>query len=929
MFHFIDFSKDKSSENQSKGELFEKLIAIIIGKLGFKNIDIRVKRSSLEYDIFATSKIGNKKLRGEAKARIDKISGDTIATFVGKMHPEWGKDSQTVGMFISISGLTPDAKDYISTIQERDNLTTIIGDQIIEYLVKDMGYQSINQIQNKSIELYSQFNPGKVDLLISERGNYFLQFLVTKGETLPTAFCIFRHNGEPVNEIDFANVIKQRIKDFKELNFISSSKPSIEVKTKESIFGLNKGTGWFDYKLPAPPDCFVGRDDKIRLFFEFIERKIKQKTGISIFQVLSRSGVGKSSFLLKLEEEIKKQGGISLSVDARNLRSSLDILNTAQFFVKSFNEKFNDNLSFPNDLNTIWERFQEVDKKLLEKKSTGIIFIDQFESLFYVPEIFTYMVDFITDVAQSCKNIIFCITRKNDQPTTFDEKSDIDITRLSQLSENINLEDFSKEEALTLIEKVEIEISRSLKRDIKEEVLRFSGGFPWRHKWICAHIIRLIKNEEYTQEEIINAGLKADVLIEEEMATLDEMEKDLMKRMAFHLPATFSDLLELFGKGEVLSEKLRKFKNLNLIRLTGKTFDTYNDVFKEYLKSGKLPAPDVNYLYRTSPKPTVNLLLDILKNRWLTLREIIQKKHESKGTIFNKCRELRLLGLIDYSKQNIKVMDITRVAKEQDKIPFLIQEKVKQNSLVKSVLQELSISKEFDMNRLIEIIKDSFPLTDASKETWRNYALILSRWLNFTKLAACKNEILYLRSEFDAKERLTFPTPVSIRGFLPENCFLPSVYIDQVKGLVLLTEKERSVDAEAIKKGSGRKTIYPILNDTYSVGLIDQSIDSKMFVLSELGKKFANIKSHESYDILREFMLNKINISKFIEELKHYQHANHTELLRNVMANYGTFDWTDSTWNWRGKVLSNWLEYARIIERSAGNIWIKRQEELF
>lgn len=929
MFHFIDFSKDKSSENQSKGELFEKLIARIIEKLGYKGIDIRVKRSSLEYDIFATSKIGNTKLRGEAKAHIEKVSGETLATFVGKMHPEWKKDLQTMGIFISISGLTPDAKDYISIIQEGDNLTTIIGDQIIEYLVKDMGYQSINQIQDKSRDLYPQLNPGKVDLLISDRGDYFLQFLVTKGETLPTAFCIFGHNGEPINEIDFANIIKQRIKDFKELNFISSSKPSVEVKTKESIFGLNKGTGWFDYKLPAPPDCFVGRDDKIKLFFEFIERKTKQKTNISIFQVLSRSGVGKSSFLLKIEEEIKKQGNNSLSVDARNLRSSLDILNIAQFFVKSFNEKFNDNLSFPNDLNTIWERFREVDIKLLEKNSMGIIFIDQFESLFYVPEIFTYMMDFITDVSQSCKNIIFCIARKNDQPTTFDEKSDIDITRLSQLSENINLEDFSKEEALTLIEKVKEEISQPLRKDLKEEILRFSGGFPWRHKCICAHIIKLIKNEGYTQEEIINAGLKADILIEKEMATLDEIEKDLMKRMAFSLPATFSDLLELFGKGKVLSEKLRKFQNLNLIRLTGKTFDTYNDVFKEYLKSGKLPALDVNYLYRSSPKSTINLLLDILKNRWLTFREIIQKKHASKGTIFNKCRELRLLGLIDYSKQDIEIMDIAKVAKEQDKILSLIQEKVKQNSLVKSVLQELSISKEFDMNRLIEIIKDSFPLTDASKETWRNYALILSRWLSFTKLAVFKNELLYLRSEFDVIERLTFPALVSSIGLLPENCFLPSVYIDQVKELVLLIKKEQSVDTKAIKKGLGRKTIYPILNDTYSVGLIEQSIDSKMFVLSELGKKFANINSRESCDILKEFLLNKINIKKYIEELKHYHRANHTELLRNVMANYGTFDLTDSTWNWRGKVLSNWLEYARIIERSVGNIWIKEQEELF
>lgn len=882
----------------------------------------------MEYDILATSKLGNKKLIGEAKAYNKKIDCDTMATFIGRMHPEWQEDPQAVGIFISIFDLTPDAKDYQSRIQKTDNLTTIIGNQIIEHLVKDMDYQNMNQIQDRSRRLYTQLRPGKVDLLISDRGDYFLQLLIPTGETLPTCFAIFKHDGEPIDEISFADEIKGRIKEFKELNFVSSSNLDKEVKTRENIFGLNKGVGWFDYKLPAPPNCFVGRTQKIDLFFEFIDRITKQKTNISIFQILSRSGVGKSSFLLKIEDGIKKQGGISLSVDARNLRSSLDILNVAQFFVKIFNEKFNDKLFFPDDLNTIWKEFQAADKKLLKKKSAGVILIDQFESLFYTPEIFAYMMDFITDVAQSCRNIIFCITRKNDQPTTFDEKADIDITRLNQLSENVNLEDFSKEEALILIEKTEGDIEQPLKKDLKEEILRFSGGFPWRHKWICAHIIRLITKEGLTQEEIINLGLKADVLIEEEMAMLEEGEKDLMKRMAFHLPATFSELSEIF-EGTELSKKLRRFQNLNLIRLTGKTFDTYNDVFKEYLKSGKLPGLDVNYLYRTSPKSTINLLLDILKNEWLTFGKIIQKKHESKGTIFNKCRELRLLGLIDYSKQNIEIMETTKFAKEEDRIPTLIQEKIRQNSLVKSVLQELTISKELDMNRLAEIVKDSFPLTEASRTTWDNYALILSRWLSWTRLAVFSNKMLYPEGKFEIGKKITFAPSVSIREFLSENFFLPSVYIEQVKDLMLLLIKEgQSIDREVIKKGLNRKSIYQILSDASCMGLINESVDGKL-VVSELGKEFAKVNLRESCNIVKEFMLNKANIKKYTEELKHYRLANHTELLRNVMANYGSLDWMDSTWNWRGKVLANWLEYARIIERTAGNIRIKTQGELF
>ena len=214
MFYFIDFSKDKVSEKQDKGKLFEELIGKIIEKLGYKDIQIRIKQSSLEYDILATSKLGNKKLIGEAKAYNKKIDCDTMATFIGRMHPEWQEDPQAVGIFISIFDLTPDAKDYQSRIQKTDNLTTIIGNQIIEHLVKDMDYQNMNQIQDRSRRLYTQLRPGKVDLLISDRGDYFLQLLIPTGETLPTCFAIFKHDGEPIDEISFADEIKGRIKEF-------------------------------------------------------------------------------------------------------------------------------------------------------------------------------------------------------------------------------------------------------------------------------------------------------------------------------------------------------------------------------------------------------------------------------------------------------------------------------------------------------------------------------------------------------------------------------------------------------------------------------------------------------------------------------------------------------------------------------------------
>ena len=291
--------------------------------------------------------------------------------------------------------------------------------------------------------------------------------------------------------------------------------------------------------------------------------------------------------------------------------------------------------------------------------------------MFAKPDLYTAFTDFILEITHLSGNILFCVARKNDQPTTYDDRAKIDLERLREISETVTLEDFSRDEALTLINHIEEEIDQPLLDRLKEMALEFSQGFPWLQKRICAHIISMIKKGS-SQEELVQAGLKPEELFREELADLDEIEKDFLRRLAQYLPATLNELHEVFGAGDVLSRKIDVLQAHRLIRLTGRTYDTYNDVLKEYLRTGRIPF-GIKYVFRTTPIATLNLIHRIITHNWKTITGIREKERRSLGGILNRLRELRLLGLLDYSRDNIRLAEVTIEAYQNQSIGQLIE----------------------------------------------------------------------------------------------------------------------------------------------------------------------------------------------------------------------------------------------------------------
>jgi hypothetical protein len=500
VFNFIDFRSTSATLSQDQGKLFERLIRDLVNACGYADIELRAKISSMEYDIKARRKLDNVPLVGEAKAHTKKIDSTTISSFVGKMYPIWTKDPRTLGLFISTSDFTPDAKDYLrSVLDQNANMRSIIGEEILDILSQELNYQTAKQMKVKAARDFDA-RPGDTLFLVSDRGNFFIQLLIRKDETRPTAFCVYHADGSSIDELAFGKELKEKIPELEELLFWPSE---LEAKQfpdlQESRMAPLQGTGWFDYKFPAPPDCFIGRAAQKVVFQSFVDRFRTKKSKVSVFQVLSRSGVGKSSFLLKLQNDVASDGVISVIADARDFRSTLDLLVLIQAFVQALNKAHGSRVPIPDNLDSGLLSLQEVSRHLEESNNIGLFFIDQFESLFAKPDLYITFFDLLLGINHLCNNILFCIARKNDQPTTFDERSKIDLEHLREISETVTLEDFSRDEALSLIEHVQDEIGQPLLDKLKDMALEFSQGFPWLHKRICSHIITMIKKDSRTE----------------------------------------------------------------------------------------------------------------------------------------------------------------------------------------------------------------------------------------------------------------------------------------------------------------------------------------------------------------------------------------------------------------------------------------------
>lgn len=766
MFIFYHTKQKEDNKNYHKGVLFEQLLKEYLEKLGYK-IELRKKQNSLEYDIEGTNITTKRKIIGEAKAHSNNISGEIISSFIGKLIPLGLIEKKIDGIFLSVSPLTAEAENYYNSISNLQ-VCEYCGKALYKSIIETLKFPSIDCIRNElESEKYTIQGDG---LIVSDVGYYIALMLSTSESVSPTFLLLLDKFGRKVTDSIFIESIITNCQELTGLKPLSQNGKKSVSENRIIEQGLLVSSNWLDYRLPAGPNYFIGRTK----ILTDILKLINSSASSNIIQIKSRSGVGKSSILSMLSEKLTKN---NIEVEIHDIR---DIKNLLDF--NTIIKRFTNSSSMPQDLRDVEDYIYEFVNKNNQIKK--VFMVDQFESCFTNKEVFSayeYLAQIFLKYPQ---NLFLIFARKNDQLTTFDETK-ISLERLNNISTSFVLTDFTRSEAAELIKNINNSSEIKIGSDILSYVLEFAQGFPWLLKRTMSHIVKLVNNTETNQDELIAGGLKLDDLFEEELDGLDEIEKDYLIKLAQKLPADVNQLQKSFDEDPFLIKVLDKLTQMRLIRMSGSTYDTYNDVFKEYLVYKKLPEFRPIVIYRLYPNSVISQFLKVIEQESLTTSELKEILGLKRGTLFNAIKEWRNLNLIEKKGDNWIIPNKVKESYEKKCLGEYVRRQLLENDVVMRLIKIIT-NKTFKENEVPNFLKEQFPFVQASKETWDLYSTILKSWLvGFKIVEIDKNQVLH---QLDCDKDEVINTLSNLESFSSSlrrtsNLFFPTatwVYIKQV-----------------------------------------------------------------------------------------------------------------------------------------------------
>src|SRR5208282_4180815 len=403
MFLFYHSDQKENSINYHKGILFESLLKNYLEASGYE-VDIRRKHNSLEYDIEGKDRATLLQIVGEAKAHKTSISGQDFAAFVGKLLPLGITQNKIKGLFLSTAALTPEADEYYRSIASF-GVVAHTGKDLLNSVRLALRLPEFEPLAKQLRE--KNYRPQQYHILMTDHGIFIAISAGSSASATPAHFAVFQENGQLLLDKIYLVKLAEAVPELKALNPIIV--PDYSMHNKERIIpkGLTVGGDWTDYRLPAAPQFFIGR----REFIQRLREHIEESGSPNVIQIKSRSGVGKSSILAYLENELSKHNVLTELHDARDVRSILDIYSLIQRFTGA--------ATTPQDFRDVEEQLDFLVNNIGQNQE--VFMVDQFESTFINPEVFQSYESLATLFLKFTPSLFICFARKNDQITTYDD----------------------------------------------------------------------------------------------------------------------------------------------------------------------------------------------------------------------------------------------------------------------------------------------------------------------------------------------------------------------------------------------------------------------------------------------------------------------------------------------------------------------------
>jgi hypothetical protein len=602
----------------ARGKLFEKVAAEVLRHSGYE-IDQHqqsVNLSGMEIDIVGKLRVAGTPLYAECKCYANNIDSEKLVKFFGKYMTKWLENDKVHGLFLALPGLNSHAMGFFRDHCESNPKITLRLMQ--EPQVLDALQEAGIVVRPESYESCLALNsghgaPGDRILICSDIGYFWLQYLIPLGAGIAKAIQIFDSAGNTVSEEETVKYLRRLMPETQQFQLAQGTSGSLSVSHSPSeptddVVEVQGSSACFEYQFPAAPEFFVGRESFLNEIKEFSKKVADRRTSSRGILFEANSGWGKSSLVLASLDALAQMGHFAVAFDSRSASSPHFILGIVEHIL----DKFGDFDGLVVDQPAIGgfagasELLLQIGKQLEREDKLLIVFFDQFENVFHLPEVLSRLATLCLKVADRGTNLVLGFSWKTDL---------VGLTRdfpyrwrdsIVNACEVMHLSPFSEAETSALLDRLSAELHAKLRKDLRFLLSDFSQGYPWLLKKLCAHV-KSLRQAGVIQSEMVRGLLNVEQLFHEDLQGLTAEQEEALRRTARLAPVNIWDIGEEFAP-----EVLQSLVDRRLIVRVGSKYDIYWDIFRDYLNTGKLPIEEV-YVLRAQCGSILNALSILLK----------------------------------------------------------------------------------------------------------------------------------------------------------------------------------------------------------------------------------------------------------------------------------------------------------------------------
>lgn len=660
----IEISPCDNSKSKDKGDLLENISQLIFQKMHYNTIT-ELRKTAMEIDVSAKSLIGNKKIYIECKAWKDNINSEVISKLLGNA---FVLDDYDEAVLITTGPL---GKEVKGIWENRDknlklkNFSIIQSQDIISILIDN------NEIKDPVSLQIDKDLVFDYTLLITEF-SYFWAVKLNSTDSFVNSLILFNaKTGAEIRDEDLLSKVKNTDNSLKNFEWIIRSQETYNVEARDNIIKnlhdniifVNSGDDWFDTR-PSRPVDFVGRKNIINKIIKFYDDVLQSKTRTRVFSIMSPSGLGKSSLLIKIKEEAEKKYNKKAYVCNIDVRSA-NTENYINYVLFEVFKKLNDdgfvkininNIKFSNIKDFfINKEISNAIKQLCKMGKLLVINFDQFEEIISKIE--------FEKIFNDIKNLCFIFEELNTNLIIgFSWKTDFSISPNHPVYEIWNnlkdhrveywLDKFSYEDCLDCLKKY-IHYSKfgNIGKLLSNYLITESNSLPWLLKKLCIHLENTYDNIN-NELEILIEGIKKEKIFEQDLTGLNAQDNLCLKAIAINSPADYFDMLDNYDKS------VDNLIDRRLVIKRGNKLVLYWDIFKDYILNGTTPKFEISFLPITHYSTILNTLKILANNRKINIKDLAKSINLKENTTTNIIIDLAKFDLINRDSSYISLKDM-------------------------------------------------------------------------------------------------------------------------------------------------------------------------------------------------------------------------------------------------------------------------------